>query len=124
MTQVRYRDLTEEMIQQLKDLKELNGCGSKGGWLNVPDWIFTASCWHHDFNYWLGGTEEDRKKADWQFYQAMLYDASKAVWWKRPWYRTMAWVYYKAVRQVSSVFFPYGEMRTLEDLQELLGKPV
>jgi len=50
MTKVRFADLTQEMIEALHDTEEMNGCGGKGGWLNPPDWIFSASCDHHDFN--------------------------------------------------------------------------
>lgn len=120
MTEIRYRDLTPHQREVLVELGQINGCGAKGFWVPVPDWTFTASCDHHDFNYWLGGTKEDRAKADWQFYQAMCNDAKEAPWYKRGWYATMAWVYYRAVRYYSARFFPFGEMKTLEDVQELV----
>lgn len=123
MTKVRFADLTEDHIAVLKELGELNGCGGKGGWLNPPDWIFTASCWHHDFNYWLGGDEQARREADWQFYKAMLADTAAASWWKRPWYRMVAWSYYRAVRWFAKGFFNYTDVeRTLEDLQAVILK--
>lgn len=113
MPQIRFGDLTDEQKDFIID-----GCGKKGGILDVPDWIFTASCAHHDFNYWLGHTEEDRKKADWQFYQAMLYDANNAPWYKRAWYKLMAWTYYRAVSTFAKEYFYYGDAeRTLEDLE-------
>ncbi len=121
MTKVRFLELTPEIIAALHDVGELNGCGGKGGWLNSPEWLFTASCDHHDFNYWLGGDEQARKEADWQFYQAMLFDASKASWWKRPWYYLMAWSYYRAVRWFAGSYFNHTDVeRTIEDLQALL----
>jgi hypothetical protein len=104
----------------MRKLEELNGCGGKGESFDPPDWLFTASCEHHDFNYWLGGDEEARKKADLQFYKAMLIDASRAPWWKRPWYKLMAWIYYRAVRYYASDFFNHGPEKTLEDLQTLV----
>ena len=55
-----------------------NGCGKKGSFLKPPDWIFKASCNHHDFNYWLGGKEADRLKADYQFYEGMQNDINDA----------------------------------------------
>ena len=125
MTQVRFNDLTTEQLDILRSNAELNGCGGKGGWLNPPDWIFTASCDHHDFNYWLGGTELDRSKADWQFYQAMLVDVENTSWWKRPWYKMVAWVYYTAVRKFASSFFSYDDTeKTLEDVLAIVGKSV
>lgn len=121
MTKVRFNDLTSEQLYVLKEVGELNGCGGKGSYIPIPDWIFTASCDHHDFNYWIGGTEDDRAEADWQFYQAMLEDAnSQTSWWKRGWYRWWAYVYYKAVRSFSSSYFYYGEERTLEDVKAII----
>jgi hypothetical protein len=123
LTQVRYRDLSEKVLERLKEVGILNGCGAKEGVLNVPDWIFKANCYHHDFNYWLGCTEDDKRKADWQFYQAMVYDANNASWWLRPWYRGWAWLYYAGVRssEESKRRFYYADQeRTLEDLNKEL----
>ncbi len=123
MTKIRFKDLTTNLKGALMEIGVLNGCGGKGHWLAPPSWIFIASCYHHDFNYWLGGDERARKEADWQFYQAMLIDASKASWWKRPWYKLMAWSYYRAVRWFAKDYFNYTDTeRTLEDLQEALSK--
>lgn len=121
MTKIRFNELSPDIIEALRDVGELNGCGGKGAWLNPPDWLFEASCDHHDFNYWLGGDEAARKEADWQFYQAMLADAAAASWWKRPWYKMVAWSYYKAVRYFASSFFHYGPERTLEDLKAVIN---
>ena len=116
MTKVRFSDLTPEQIDII-----CNGCQGKGHWLNPPDWIFTASYDQHDFNYWIGYTEEDRAKADWQFYQAMLYDAQQQPWYLRSWYKLMAWLYYQAVRLFATDYFYYGDgERTLEDLEKAL----
>lgn len=114
MTKVRYRDLTEDQENYI-----CNGCKGKGHWFDPPEFLFTASCNHHDFNYWIGHTEEDRKKADWEFYQAMLDDANEAPWWKRWWYRLLAYAYYKAVRLFAKDYFYYGPAeKTLEDLEK------
>lgn len=89
----------------------------------VPNWLFKASCDHHDFNYWLGHTEEDRRRADWQFYRAMIEDANRASWWRRPFARARAWVYYRAVRWWAAGFFYYGpHERTREDLEAALAR--
>lgn len=50
-----------------------NGCT----W--VPDFIFTASCRHHDWNYLVGKSLWDKIKADWGMCKAMWHDSH--VWW-------------------------------------------
>jgi len=91
---LRYRNLSD-----IEKIAVCNGCGSKGGPISPPNWIFKASCNQHDFNYWLGNKEKDRKKADKQFLVAMLEDAEDELrWTKRVWYKLMANTYYRAVR--------------------------
>lgn len=115
---IRWRDLTAEERAAIT-----NGCGGKGSWIDPPDWLFKASCDHHDFNYWLGCTEQDRHHADWQFYRAMLQDAAQAPWWRRPFARARAWVYYRAVRAFGRPYFHYAErMRTRADLDVALAQ--
>jgi len=127
---VRWGHLTPEHVDAMKKRKILNGCGGKGAWVNAPDFLFEASCWHHDFNYWVGGDEADRLKADWEFYQAMLRDVDRfASWWNGWWYRSVAWTYYQAVRRFAGRknedgtgrFFHYGRRRTRKDLEDLLS---
>lgn len=110
---LRYHQLTPEQQEAIT-----NGCGPKGGWLDPPDWFFEASCDWHDFAYWRGGTEDDRLKADWGFYQAMIRDTRRAPWYLRPTLRFQAWLYYTAVRLFARSQFHYGEMRGLDDLRE------
>jgi hypothetical protein len=89
----------------------------------VPDFIFTASCNHHDFNYWLGCTEEDRKRADLQFYRAMKADVGRVAWFRRPLLHFLAWRYYRAVRRWGASAFHYGSReRTREDLERELAQ--
>jgi len=98
-----------------------NGCGGKGSWIKPPDWLFKASCDHHDFEYWRGGTAADRVHADWGFYTAMIEDANRAPWWRRPFAKTRAWFYYRAVRAFASSYFHHGYQRgkrALADLRE------
>jgi hypothetical protein len=109
---LRYRQLTKEQ-------KELicNGCGGKGGIINPPNFLFKASCNHHDFYYWRGGSEDDRTKADNQFYEKMKEDVSESHWIKKPFYSFTAWLYYKSVRRFGKKFFEYSEsQKTHEDL--------
>lgn len=55
-----------------KEKKEIcNGCGAKGAWYNflIPGKIFKEACNIHDFDYLIGKTEEDKRKADRRFIQ-------------------------------------------------------
>lgn len=106
MIKLKYSDLTDEQKEII-----CNGCGGKGGWINPPEFLFHASCNQHDFYYWRGGNEEDRLKADNEFYEAMKIDVNEAVWYKRWYYGIAAYVYYKAVRLVGSRYFSYGKMK-------------
>jgi hypothetical protein len=100
-----------------------NGCGGKGGVLNPPELRFTASCNHHDFNYWLGYIEEHRKEADLQFLDSLRVDASGAPWYTRWWHYSAAWKYYLAVRIFGAQFFNYGDReRNWDDLEVDINK--
>ena len=109
-----YDALSAAMVEQI-----CNGCGGKGGPVDPPEWRFHDSCQRHDFDYWLGGTEDDRLRADKAFYADMqLACHLRKQWWQRPWYYTMAWVYYRAVRHCGGGYFHYGSRRTWADLRE------
>lgn len=109
---------------KLEDLNKIqfelicNGCGGKDCKINPPEWIFASSCDQHDLDYWIGCTELDRSNADWQFYTSMLQAAKeKSSWWNYLWYKSAAWVYYKAVRMFASKYFYFSDKkRTIEDL--------
>lgn len=110
---LKYSNLT---IEQKKFVS--NGCGGKGGWINPPEFIFHEDCNEHDFDYWLGCTEEDRKKKDKAFYKRMKKDIQKyKSFIKKAHYHIWAWTYYKAVRLVGKKFFYYASrQKTMEDL--------
>lgn len=119
-----YKNLTP-----LEKLTVCNGCGRKGRHIPVPEFKFTASCHHHDFKYWQGGTEADRIKADYEFFEAMLHDAkykeddTKRKWVVRQYYKAWAHVYYNAVRlcggnKVLGGFHYAAKKRTRKDLDE------
>ena len=114
---LRYRNLTPEQKAFI-----CNGCGPKGGFIPVPDFCFTASCNHHDFNYWLGYRKKDRKKADKQFYQAMRADIQAYnKFWTRRRYSMWAWIYYRAVRLFGGAYFHFADKpRTWEDLEKAM----
>ena len=107
---MKYRDLTPEQKKVI-----CNGCGGKGSWIPVPEFLFHASCNHHDFKYWQGGSVVDRKKADDDFYTMMLGDIRKAKWYKRPYYRMWAYIYYKAVRLKGAKYFSFRKTKRGED---------
>jgi len=115
---INFEELSDAEIDFLSD-----GCGKKGTILDVPDFSSTASCDRHDFDYWLGGTEEDRSRADVRFYKNMKADADSVGGWWGAFYRgIIARSYYLAVRLFSSSFFNYGEQKTLSDLHREMGE--
>lgn len=96
---IRFVDLTEEQEAVI-----CNGCGPKGGWVPVPEFMFHASCDHHDFRYWKGGSEADRKDADHDFLIEMLKDAGDD-----PGKQTIAITYWMAVRLFGAFCFHYSD---------------
>jgi hypothetical protein len=109
--ELKFRYLTSSQKREI-----CNGCGPKFAGEICPKFLLTASCDHHDFNYWLGGTSLDRQIADDQFYSAMLDDASKS-WPPKSWfYRLLAWRFYRAVREWGATFFGAGRKRSWNEL--------
>lgn len=101
-----------------------NGCGLYARFLNVPDFTFTASCRHHDFNYLrgVGATHWWQNiyrypffyfKAQWDFFYHMCNDAQK------PWHYVMAVLYFVGVTLLSFPFFDGGKWKTKEEIMEL-----
>lgn len=104
---VKYEDLTAEQKRLI-----VNGCGGKGGLVKPPHRIFfKASCNHHDYAYWCGGTEADRLKADKMLYNLMVDDCKDLPWcsWMR--YRPWCWAYFKGVRIAGKKFFSFGKKK-------------
>jgi len=115
---LRYKDLTDTQKQAT-----CNGCGGKGGFINPPEFLFHASCNHHDFRYWRGCTEADRKETDNSFYKWMKVDVSESKWYLKPYYHFLAWSYYKAVRLFGKKYFNYSDKpKTLKDLEKEINK--
>lgn len=50
-----------------------NGCGAKGAWYNflIPGGVFKHPCNIHDYDYYMGETQEDKDIADRRFIQNM-----------------------------------------------------
>ena len=79
--------------------EKANDCGPRKGWVDVPDWIFNASCKKHDEYYIKGGSPADRFKADCLFWWYMKQDVKTQLpRWKRPWGHLVAAAYFAGVR--------------------------
>jgi len=61
------------------DLSQIEQASFGNGCTLVPDFIFTANCRIHDFNYCRGKGLRDKIKADWDMCAHMWSDSSK--WW-------------------------------------------
>ncbi len=95
-------------------MKKINGCGACSGWLS---WIrpphhrfFYKQCVLHDELYNVGGTEEDRKRADLRLFRDMiqhsvLYFEDRVS--SQMWFLLLAYCYYKAVRLFGRSQFNY-----------------
>ena len=101
---LEYKQLTDKQKQFI-----CNGCGGKGGFINPPEFLFNACCNHHDFLYYRGCTEDDRKKADDKFYQLMKEDINLSSWYMKPHYHLWAFTYYQSVRLIGKKFFYYAD---------------
>lgn len=87
---------------------ETNGCGGKGSWIKVPNFIFEASCNTHDVGYGIGGNEARRFECDGKFFIIMIKDTFKVKnWFKRVYYQVWAFVYFIAVRIFGKKYFNY-----------------
>ena len=91
-----------------------NGCGP-GGFLGplICEWTFNASCRRHDLAYGRGGTESDRRRADWLFYKNMRNDAAMHAMPRRICYNIIALVYFCAVFLFGWYGFDYGPAKSL-----------
>lgn len=120
---IRYRHLTEDQKNII-----CNGCGGKGGLVKPPHrTFFKKECNHHDFNYFLGHTEDHRAKADLQLLMAMkkkvqnnpITELRSELHWSvryvapdfvvRKIMLRWCWAYYMAVRVGGHSFFYYGD---------------
>jgi len=67
-----------------------------------------ASADIHDYNYYKGGAESDRSRADEWFLKYMLIDCQKLDWIRRVYYVLLAYLYYNAVRLFGWKYFNYN----------------
>jgi hypothetical protein len=126
----KFSVLTEEQKEKL-----LNGCGTKGGWIDIPDFIFTACCNHHDFKYWKGKgpsilslefwkspfqyflqKKNDRLIADAQFLRMMIKDAETYEEDLKNKYILISYIYFKAVRKFGWLRYNWLQEKTEKDL--------
>ena len=72
----------------------------------LPDWSVAGD--YHDYLYWRGGNDADRKHADQELARLML---ARVAWWRliaRARMRCLALIYYKFVRKYGWKFFNCG----------------
>ena len=106
-TRVNFEDVPKDILKKIS-----NGCGGAGSWIVPPHAIFFETCCdHHDYGYWVGGTEIRRKECDKKLYQAMLKDCEKLPWYKKIKYRPWCELYYLSVRFLGDNYFYYGMPR-------------
>ena len=93
-----------------------NGCGASRGLLKYVrpphHHFFHSQCVLHDELYDLGGTEEDRRKADKRLFDDMVkhsiaYYTDRVV--SQWWFITLAFLYWMAVRWFGRRSFNYRE---------------
>lgn len=113
MEKVSFDDLTKKQQENYG-----NGCGTPEYFLGVPNFIFTASCRQHDFNYERGGGLYYKIKADVDFYSHMVADAEEST---HPlWYTFIATIYFIGVSilPIPYFFFSYGRWRSIDEILE------
>lgn len=84
----------------------------------VPDFIFTASCQHHDFNYYRGGGIKDKLKADWDMARLMWHDSTKF------WHFLVTIIYWVGltILPIPYIMFDWGRYKTLEEIKSKESK--
>lgn len=104
---VHWHDLTSEEQATFG-----NGCS----W--VPDFIFTANCRQHDFNYTRGGYLKDKIKADFELCVRIYTDSLHHRWWF--FYQWIGIVYFLGLTLLpfSYIAFDWGRWRTKEEILE------
>lgn len=113
---MNYDDLTPDQRIVLRKRQIINGCGPQNWRGPKPNFFFKACCDVHDWNYAVGGDESDRRWSDWGFYQAMIKDTKRLVWWQQILARAQAWLFYRLVRWRGKNHFYYGQKRTFQEV--------
>lgn len=82
----------------------------------VPDFIFTANCRHHDWNYVRGFRLKDKIKADWDMCRLMWSDSSKL------WHYIVTIIYWTGLTFLPFSYFFFhwnNRYRTTEEILEI-----
>lgn len=101
--------LYEDLSVKQKDffLKYIwNGVGSRE-FVKPPALIFDEPSMYHDFAYFRGGTDEDRKQADKEFFHKAHDEVRKKAVWQRPFYYTMSYVYFYGLKKLGGKAWEY-----------------
>nr|DAJ37984.1 MAG TPA: phospholipase A2 [Caudoviricetes sp.] len=108
------------------DKTKTNGCGAMGGifkFLKPPHHeFFRGECEVHDMLYEIGGTREDRLKADIELFQSMVkrstsYFRDRSVG-SQMWFFILSYIYYIAVRAFAGRRFIYKEINNKTNKSE------
>jgi len=107
-----YVPLTFDELTPVECAYLLNGCGP-GTWLGklIPELIFHESCQRHDFHYWSGHRESDRRRYERTFRDSMLENVREgqfSIRWRKL-YLAIVWVYYLSVLLFGRSSFSYRE---------------
>jgi hypothetical protein len=112
----------------LEVLALTNGCGPSLRWLKwtlcfVPAGLFEWAGRRHDWDYVVGGTWHDRRRADVRFLANCLLEAADASVWRILPYFCLALLYFVAVKIGGPTCFSYRAVpRTHEEMRALAEK--
>ena len=100
------------MKHSFTELKENEQLVFGDGCSFVPDFIFTASCRHHDFNYSRGGGLLDKLKADYDMCRLMWSDSN----WPHHYLITILYYLGLTFLPFPYLHFTWGGYRSIEDI--------
>jgi hypothetical protein len=84
-----------------------NGPGSRDYPIQPPELIFNIPSIRHDFEYFRGGTEEDRKETDKHFLDESLAIVKERPIYTRPFYFSISYIYYFGLVLLGSKAWEY-----------------
>lgn len=83
-----------------------NGVGSRE-FAKPPQLIFANASVYHDFAYFRGGNESDRKIADKDFFHRSHSSTRKQHTYTRPFYYVMSYVYFYGLKKIGGKAWEY-----------------
>ena len=110
-------DLPPDQMHTFKT-EIFNGVGSREFFIDPHDLIFKQAAMAHDFAYWRGGSNEDRKLSDKIYLEDSLDAVRRQRKWTRPIYFVIAYIYYGFLKMLGKYAFEYRE-RPCESWDEL-----